>query len=274
MGELPVAAERALTGGAACISTAVHQHLRQVPIFQHCLILVDEGIKELVAADGSRAVLKAGDVALLGAGSRPDIGNRPEPSSGRYVALALSLGPRAVSAFHQHYPVLSAIRPPPGLPWQVCPGDDTLAATIRHAADGLGHSAISDRVAGHRCVEVLAALAERGLHLPPDDDHSTAARARALIAARPHVPWAAADIARALGVSEPTLRRRLSAEGTSFRDMAVEVRLTHGLMLLQTTRASILHIALDCGYESPSRFAARFRERFGMSPSELRGAPS
>ena len=42
-------------------------------------------------------------------------------------------------------------------------------------------------------------------------------------------------------------------------------------MLLQTTRRTILEIALDCGYESPSRFATRFRERYGMSPSELRG---
>jgi AraC-like DNA-binding protein len=272
VGELP-AAERALIGAAARIDTTVHQRLQQVPIFQHCLILVEDGTKELAGADGASAALAAGDVALLGAGTRPDIGNRPDPASGRYAALALSLGPWAVNAFRQHYAALAAQRPAPGLPWQLCRQDDTLAATIRHAAAGLDHPAISVRVAGHRCVEVLAALAERGLYLPPDDDHGTAARVRALIAARPHVPWGAADMARTLGLSEATLRRRLAAENTSFRDIAAEVRLTHGLMLLQTTRAPILQIALDCGYESPSRFASRFRDRFGMSPSELRGSP-
>lgn len=141
---------------------------------------------------------------------------------------------------------------------------------IRHACAGLDDAAISDRVALHRCVEVLAVLAERGLVLP-DGIPAIATTVQALVAARPHLPWAAADAARALEVSEATLRRRLAAEGTCFRDLAAEARLGHGLHLLQTTRQPIIEVAAACGYDSPSRFAARFRDRFGMSPSELRG---
>jgi len=39
---------------------------------------------------------------------------------------------------------------------------------------------------------------------------------------------------------------------------------------LQTTELPINQIALDCGYQSPSRFSVRFRKRFGISPSAIR----
>ncbi|MGE5515532.1 MAG: helix-turn-helix transcriptional regulator [Bacteroidota bacterium] len=269
MGEI-VEAPRPV-GSAALIQATVSQDLRRVPIFEHCLVLVEDGAKELLTEDGATARLAVGDVALLLAGGQPTIGNRPDPAAGRYAALVVAPGHEAVAAFRHHYPELA--RPPASCsaPWQLCLGDAALPAALRHAAAGLNDGGLSQRVALHRCVEVLAALAERGLFLPAEAEPGAAAVIRALVAARPHLPWTSADAARALGVSEPTLRRRLAAEGTSFRQIAVDVRLTHGLMLLQTTRISILEIALACGYESPSRFATRFRERFGMSPSELRG---
>ncbi|MGE5475740.1 MAG: helix-turn-helix transcriptional regulator [Bacteroidales bacterium] len=265
------APERAEIGAAATFVAEVSQDLRQVPILSHCLVLVCEGAKELVAADGSHARMDVGDVALLYAGGRPSIGNRPSPAAGRYVAQVLVIGPRAVAAFRQHYPSLAADGPAPPQPWHLRPADAVLAAALRHAHAGLEDAAVSERMALHRCVEVLAVMAERGLLLPGPNEPSTVATVQALVAARPHLPWAAGDAARALGVSEPTLRRRLAAEGTSFRDIAAEMRLAHGLILLQTTRMAILEVALACGYESPSRFASRFRDRFGMSPSELRG---
>lgn len=268
-----VTADRAEIAAAARFEAQVSQDLRQVPILRHCLILVCAGAKELVDADGHAARVAAGDVALLHAGSRPTVGNRPDPAVGRYLAQVLTFGPRALSAFRQLYPALAGETPAPLPPWRLRADDAALAASIRHAAAGLHDGAVSDRMALHRCVEILAAMAERGLHLPAEGEIGIVATIEALVAARPHLPWTAGDVARALGVSEPTLRRRLAAEGASFRAIIADVRLTHGLMLLHTTRASVLEVALACGYESPSRFATRFRERFGMSPSEMRGAP-
>lgn len=264
-------ASRDEIGSAALFRAQVSQDLRQVPIVQHCLILVVSGAKELVGADGDHARVGEGDVVLLYAGGRPTIGNRPDPASGRYLAQVLAFGPRAQTAFRQLYPTLAADAPPSAQPWRVRAGDAALAASIRHAAAGLDDGGVSDRMALHRCVEVLAAMAERGLHLPAAGAPDMVATVQALVAARPHLPWSAGDAARALGVSEPTLRRRLAAENTSFRQIAAEMRLAHGLTLLQTTRMPILEVAAACGYESPSRFASRFRERFGMSPSEMRG---
>lgn len=266
-----VSGERGEIAAAARFEARVRQDLRRVPILRHCLILVCSGVKQLVDDDGIAARVATGDVALLHAGGRPTVGNLPDPATGLYLAQVLAFGPRAQAAFRQHYPALAAEVPETGVPWRLCPGDGILAASVRHAAAGLADDAVSERMALHRCVEVLAAMAERGLNLPADGLRGTVAAIEALVAARPHVPWSAGDAARALGVSEPTLRRRLAAEGTSFRTVVAEIRLTHGLMLLHTTRASVLEIALACGYESPSRFATRFRDRFGMSPSEMRG---
>lgn len=264
-------ASRGEIGAAALFRAQVSQDLRQVPIVRHCLILVVSGAKELASAAGDRVRVGEGGVALLHAGTRPSIGNRPDPATGRYLAQVLAFGPRAQTAFRQLYPTLAADAPAPPQPWRVRADDAALAASIRHAAAGLDDGGVSDRMALHRCVEVLAAMAERSLHLPAGGAPDLVATVQALVAARPHLPWGAGDAARTLGVSEPTLRRRLAAEGTGFRQIAAEMRLAHGLTLLQTTRMSVLEVAAACGYESPSRFATRFRERFGMSPSELRG---
>lgn len=266
-----VSADRSRIGATALIEATVSQDLRRVPVFEHCLVLVEDGVKELVDEAGAVARFSVGDVALLLGGSQPTIGNRPDPAIGRYVARVLMPGGDTQASFRRHYPELVRHSVAGDAPWLPCLGSTAVASAIRHAVTGLEDAALSPRVVLHRCVEVLAALAEHGVQLPPPAVPGTAATVRGLIAARPHLPWSAADAAAALGVSEPTLRRRLAAEGTSFRRIAADVRLTHGLMLLQTTRESILDVALACGYESPSRFAARFRDRFGMSPSELRG---
>ena len=65
-------------------------------------------------------------------------------------------------------------------------------------------------------------------------------------------------------------RRRLAKQGTGFRTLLTDVRMTRALTLLQVTPWPVAQIAGAVGYESPSRFAARFKERFGFAPSAVR----
>jgi AraC-like DNA-binding protein len=262
--------DRTNLGAAIEIHATIPQIIREVPIINHCIIMVQDGYKEIAAA-GKTISMAAGDLILLHAGSRPNIGNYPNPASGHYRARGLAFGPQSIQAFQHQYPALAAKHPRTAAPWEMRTGDTPLAATVLHAAEGLGHGHVSEQIARHRCVEVLVAMAERGLYLPRPDDELTSTKVQALIASRPGIPWSAADAARALGVSEATLRRHLAAEARSFRQIVSDVRLSQGLHLVQTTTTGIVHIALECGYESPSRFTARFKERFGVSPSELRG---
>lgn len=49
-------------------------------------------------------------------------------------------------------------------------------------------------------------------------------------------------------------------------------RLTRALAALRTTDASVLDIALDCGYDSPEGFSRAFQRQFGVSPTAARKA--
>ncbi len=77
-------------------------------------------------------------------------------------------------------------------------------------------------------------------------------------------------ICQQLAISESTLRRKLKAEGTSVQAIKDRSKLGLGLHLLQTTNLSIGLIAEQCGYHSQSRFTDRFKNHFGLTPSELR----
>lgn len=73
-----------------------------------------------------------------------------------------------------------------------------------------------------------------------------------------------------LAMSESTLRRKLSAEGTSLQVIKDRVKLGHGLHLVQTSLDPIGRIAERCGYQSQSRFTEKFKHLFGITPTELR----
>lgn len=90
------------------------------------------------------------------------------------------------------------------------------------------------------------------------------------MAGRLDADWTAARVAGALAQSEATLRRRLAVEGTSLTELLGDTRMAMALTLLQTTTQPVAHIAAEVGYESPSRFSARFRQRFGFSPTSVR----
>lgn len=73
-----------------------------------------------------------------------------------------------------------------------------------------------------------------------------------------------------LAMSESTLRRKLKLEGTSIQKIKNEVRLGHALHLVQSTIEPIGYIAEQCGYQSQSRFTEKFKQQFGLTPTQLR----
>lgn len=77
-------------------------------------------------------------------------------------------------------------------------------------------------------------------------------------------------LASRLALSESTLRRKLTAEGTSLQAIKDRARLGYGLHLVQTSQDPIGRVAERCGYQSQSRFTDKFKQFFGVTPSELR----
>ena len=81
----------------------------------------------------------------------------------------------------------------------------------------------------------------------------------------------AEEVARALGLSERSLRRALSEEGQSFRDLLAEARYTKAQHLLRHTTLPIEAIAQQLGYAESAAFIHAFQRWAGMSPSAFRG---
>ncbi|HZY19526.1 MAG TPA: helix-turn-helix transcriptional regulator [Ramlibacter sp.] len=147
-----------------------------------------------------------------------------------------------------------------------------LADAIDQAIEAIGNvPGVPERVAAHRMVELLLWLAEQGVRLSGGAAVSTTAKLRGLIAGKPNNPWTVDAAARELATSEATLRRRLAVEGTGFTAVLTDARLSLALTLLQSTDRPISEIASEVGYASASRFAIRFRNRYGFAPSVIRG---
>lgn len=75
------------------------------------------------------------------------------------------------------------------------------------------------------------------------------------------------EIARALSLSERTLRRRLSDAGTSYRELLAEVRQTLAEQMLATGALSVEDVAVRLGYAEASPFISAFQRWTGTTPA-------
>ncbi len=105
-----------------------------------------------------------------------------------------------------------------------------------------------------------------GVVEPPSLSH----RVHNLISDQITVDINAEQLAAKLVMSESTLRRKLSAESSGLQAIKDNARLGYGLHLVQTSAEPIGLIAEQCGYQSQSRFTDRFKQLFGLTPTELR----
>lgn len=79
-----------------------------------------------------------------------------------------------------------------------------------------------------------------------------------------------ADAARALGLSERTLQRRLRSAHTTFLDELNYARLRAAKRLLLDSDTPVTTIALEVGCATPQHFSTLFRRLTGQTPSDWR----
>lgn len=230
------------------------------------VVLVESGSKT-VEGDGRRVTVPAGGIALLPDQMPLHIENRTGPG-GLYEARMIGID-RARFARAESLAGLSDVSRSTEIGLEE--PSRGLVGSFRRLAETLQNpDAVPSSILDLRIAELVAWLAEDGLRLPGRAPPSFAGQVRDLLQGAPDRDWKAEDVAACLAVSEPTLRRRLRAEGLTFLAILTDVRMTQALSLLQSTHWSIAAIALSVGYESPSRFAGRFRDRFGLQPHEIR----
>lgn len=100
-------------------------------------------------------------------------------------------------------------------------------------------------------------------HRPATEDHSIVARMLDLIDGG---MTRQSDVARRLGMSVATLRRRLGEEGVSFRDLLLETRLRQAEAMLKRG-CSVAHATEELDYSDIRAFNRAFKRWKGITPA-------
>jgi len=241
------------------IYTSIHeQNLLNVPIAKPLLIVVFNGEKVL----GKQGELLCRADSFIFLADSPAINMRNIPIEKEYFALLIEFdlqdyrGLPINSPYNNHY----------------CIGATT--ALLEQCLQQFVESALwaPKKIASLRKREILELLCHMGHEeiLTMLGNSQVSQRLHALFNQQGFHELALESICEQLAMSESTLRRKLKLEGTSVQEIKDQAKLGLGLHLLQTTQYSISAIAEQCGYQSPSRFSERFKQCFGLTPSELR----
>ncbi|WP_445678958.1 helix-turn-helix transcriptional regulator [Radicibacter daui] len=253
-------------GAVATVRQRRELYMARVAIDAPTIILVSRGSKTLVG-EGWREVIHTDDAILLAAGVSYDIINSPD-SDGLYEAAWFAFSPGLIAA---PFPEESLTRPVEGQMALRSLPVGFVAAFERALGSMMAPETAPLPIMAQQARELLTWIALSGGRFLPAEAPPLPVRLRSMIAAAPEAEWKAPDLARALAMSEATLRRRLAAEGTSLGKLLTDVRMSRALTLLQVTDRPINWIAQEVGYDCASRFAARFRARFGFLPRAVRG---
>jgi len=255
-------------GGLGIFHCRRPQALRNVPIHQPVAVLVVSG-RKLIALGERRIEIFPGELLLLPAGCTVEIGNHPDARGEAYLGLALAFSQTSLEHFRRSY---GRDLPEETQPlWRASAPTDMIASLAQWVEWCLRHP-VDSTLARHRQVELLLLLARAGVagNLLLDREAAWRERVAQLIALDPGRDWSAREVCRRLGIGESTLRRRLSEEGSGFRQVMEESRMVAALALLQETFWPVAQVAEAVGYLSHSRFSERFKRRFGLSPTELK----
>lgn len=258
-------ASRPGIGHTGHITQATRLNFTSLTTLMPIIIMVRRGRKVIQSAQ-RQFTLDAGEAIAIAQGEVFDFENIPA-DDGDYEARWLTIDPSVVAEFRNA--AESRCVSPARVLGRMGEG---LSVAFEAAVDALhDDNDLPDLVIRHRVSELLAWLNTAGMRFADQPQDSFGARIRRLAGGDPSGSWQAGEIAGQLGVSEATLRRRLQQEGTNLRTVLNDVRMTHAMQLLQSSRMPVSEIAASAGFESQSRFAIRFRSRFGFPPSAIRG---
>ncbi len=252
------------------ISATRAHRLHSVSLQQSAAIVILSGQK-VVTMGAETCTLSEGDIFLYPSMQETTIENIPDPGTGRYMALCLSFNVEMLAD------VLSG-QLDKEKQFSRIPLKDMCASCTPSAASSLTH--LLEMAAAHPgnkrllslCLEEFLILISEETNCLPmlwQAMSTWTARCGRLVGMKPERKWTAHDVAKRMNISERTLRRNLGEEGASLSGILREVRISTGLSLLQTGNLSVSETASRCGYSSASRFAGLFKERFGVSPSEV-----
>ena len=242
----------------AVYSSVKEQKIVNVPIIKPLLICVLDGSKKL----GSSGEIDCPKSSFVVLSNHPGISMRNIPGDAEYLALIIEFD----------YADFNCLPPKTAKTAPFVQGaiGEVLAKTLQQLVEWSAYA--PPAMWALRRQEILQLLYHLGHEQvsaviePPSLSH----RLHGMISADLANDLRAEELAAQLALSESTLRRKLAAEGTTLQAIKDQTRLGYGLHLVQTTFDSIGRVAERCGYQSQSRFTDKFKQFFGVTPTELR----
>jgi AraC-like DNA-binding protein len=249
------------TGGVlpfSVYSSVREQRIVNVPIIKPMLICVLDGSKKL----GSQGEIDCPSGSFVVLSNHPSITMRNIPGDAEYLALIVEF----------EYEDFDCLPPRSGRSAPFVQGDTdaALQSTLKQFVEW---SSFAPQVLWRgRRQEILQLIYHQGYEQVSAvfESPSLSHKVHGIIVADAAHDLHADELASRLAISESTLRRKLAAEGTTLQAIKDRARLGLGLHLVQTTFDPIGRVAEKCGYQSQSRFTDKFKQLFGVTPSELR----
>jgi AraC-like DNA-binding protein len=238
------------------------QPIHNVPFHHNALLYVVKGEKH-VFTPTEKTVIKAGELLIVMKGQCLNFTNQLDQHD--YFAWQINFDgdlPENIQTLLQQS---KRIKPTPSLVLSA-PQKQLLCSVI-----DAHHAQISNTALEYLSYALLADLSEYHNLSGFLVNQSEALKHKLLahFSASPSETWRLQDVAAQWFMSPATLKRRLSEEGASFRQVLLEARLSHALGLMIQSPSSLSWIAQQCGYQSLSRFSQQFKLRFGLSVKQF-----
>ncbi|MEK6771808.1 MAG: AraC family transcriptional regulator [Pseudomonadota bacterium] len=241
-------------------------HIRQIPFYEPCIIMVLSGRKLIFDTPGTMTC-ETGTTITVPAPFHYSMRNEIDPHGHYYKALLIPFRDddlERLRLVHKIEPI--AMQKEVGI--LKFEHDATLVEAVKHYLGGNSDPHLRD----HRLLEILLILAKKDPRLLAYafSGENWSRRVRTLLSTDLARAWEIGEVCQHLGTSESALRRHLKGEKTGFRELLHELRLGTALTLLLQTSHPVYRIAYDCGYQSVPRFTTNFHKRFGLPPRALR----
>jgi AraC-like DNA-binding protein len=159
-------------------------------------------------------------------------------------------------------------------------GGEWLERSVRHLVSEAGSGRPGQSVLLSKMAEVLfVETLRRYMEQLPPEQTGWLAGARdpvvgaglALLHRKPCHPWTLDELAAEVGASRSVLVERFTRFlGEPPLTYLASWRMQLAARLLQTTRKTVIELALDVGYESEAAFNRAFKREFGLPPAQYR----
>jgi AraC-like DNA-binding protein len=246
--------------------------LRGIKLEQPIIVVILSGTK-IIYVDDREYVFQPGEVFFVPSAIALDVINQPDINPNYYTALVLELSKTLFQKVRLVYPELvDDIEQQQSKPQFAISLSKQLSQSFIYLVQSTINRAIDNSdLNEHHVMEIILLLLNSDLRslVIQEIYPNLLTQVTNLLRRDLAQPWTAEQLAQKLNLSVSTLKRQLKNYDLTFRQILTRERMSKAMLLLKQEKYAISEVAIACGYESPSRFAARFKQHYGLKPSEI-----